>query len=153
MFGLTQPFHHRRMTAEMKADTKLWLSFLHNFNGIVHILEQTWFDNETEELYTDSAGGIQFGGACYFGGIWCFFQWPKLWTACPVMKDMTFLGMVPVLLTIFLWGHSLANKKFKMWIDNKALVDVLNKQTSKSRRVMHLVRVFVLHTMRYKYTV
>ena len=33
MTGLTKPFHHVRITAELKEDIKVWLLILHDFNG------------------------------------------------------------------------------------------------------------------------
>ena len=147
MTGMSKKYHHRRLTAEIKADLKLWLTFLESFNGVVHIPEQEWLSSETEKLF--SAGGDEFGAACYFNGEWSFYQWPSSWVGTAVMKDMTFLEMVPVLLAVCIWGHKLANKRVVLWIDNRALVDVLNKQSCKSRRVMQLVRFFILQTMRH----
>lgn len=46
-----------------------------------------------------------------------------------------------------IWGNQLQNKKIMFHIDNIALVDILNSQTSKSKRVMSLVRPFVLCTL------
>lgn len=152
MSGLTQPYNHRRMTSELKADLRMWLLFHENFNGVVHIPEQIWFDSKTEKLFTDSAGpagGADLGAACCFNGKWSFFQWLTSWAVEVVFRDMTFQEMVPVLLAMRILGKSLANKKVVMWIDNQALVEVLNRQTSKSRRLTHLVRSYVLITMKH----
>ncbi|XP_062613384.1 uncharacterized protein LOC134275160 [Saccostrea cucullata] len=45
----------------MKADLKVWLDFLQSFNGISVITEGVWVNNETLQLYTDSAGGEKGG--------------------------------------------------------------------------------------------
>ena len=41
---------------------KVWLSFLESFNWKAYFLESEWSDNETLELYTDSAGSDTMGG-------------------------------------------------------------------------------------------
>ena len=46
-----------------------------------------------------------------------------------------------------IWGSRLQNKKVKFDIDNRALVDIVNTQTSKSKRVMALMRPFILYTL------
>ena len=62
---------------------------------------------------------------------------------------MTFLEFVPVLLAMFIWGESFENKKLKFRIDNNALVVIVNKRTSKSKKVMKLMRPFVFITMKH----
>ncbi|XP_053398262.1 uncharacterized protein LOC128556673 [Mercenaria mercenaria] len=147
MSGLDKPHHHRRVTTDIVDDLRVWVSFLNNFNGVVHIPANVWHDSNVLNLHTDSAGAADCGGACYLDGCWAFFPWPLSWSKSQILKDMTFLEMVPVVLAIALWGSRIANKKVLMWIDNEALVKVLNKQSCRSKAVMHLVRYFVLKSM------
>ena len=65
------------------------------------------------------------------------------------MRDITFLELVPIVLALFVWGSALSNAKILFRIDNLALVNIVNKRTSKSKRVMSLIRPIVLYTMRY----
>ena len=83
------------------------------------------------------------------GKEWAYFQWPESWWESEVLRDITFLEMVPVLLAVFLWGRRLSNCKILLYIDNEALVSVLNKQSAKSKRLMQLVRSFILLAMEY----
>lgn len=66
---------------------------------------------------------------------------------------MTFLELFPVYVALLLWPQSLANKRILFHIDNMAVVHILNNPTSKSKRVMHLVRKIVLITLKYNITV
>ena len=59
---------------------------------------------------------------------------------------MTFLEFFPVVVAISVWGPLLANKKIFFHIDNHAVVQIINKKSSKSPQVMALVRKFVLDT-------
>jgi hypothetical protein len=63
------------------------------------------------------------------------------------MRDMTFLELIPVVLAIELWGNELQNRKVLFHVDNLSLVSVINSQSSRSKRVMELVRHFVFRLM------
>jgi len=144
-----KPFHFVRVTSEVKEDVKIWLSFLDNFNGTVIIPENFWISNEAIELLTDSSGNPLLGCGAYYSGQWVQYKWPDKWLNSPIFSDMTFLEFVPVLLAMFIWGESFKNKKLKFRIDNNALVVIINKRTSKSKKVMKLMRPFVFITMKH----
>jgi hypothetical protein len=51
--------HHKiRATKAIKADLKVWITFLTDYNGVT-VMDNLWTSNETVEFYTDSAGGGQ----------------------------------------------------------------------------------------------
>ncbi|XP_061196003.1 uncharacterized protein LOC133204281 [Saccostrea echinata] len=129
--GLNKPHHHTRVTLEMKADLKVWLDFLQSFNGISVITEGIWVNNETLQLYTDSAGGR-------YGGLWYIFCRPISWFVQGITRDMTFLELFPVHVAIELWKHQFSNNRILFYIDNMAVVHVINSTTSKSERVMKI---------------
>lgn len=147
MIGVKKPFHKIRITAAIKLDLLTWLTFLESFNGIAYIPSDTWLTSDCLELYTDSAGSNLLGCSCYYKQEWAFFPWPETWCSEELMKDITFLEMVPVVLALYLWGKQLSQKNVVLHIDNQALVYVINKQTTKSKRLMQLVRQFVLLAM------
>lgn len=149
MAYVRKPHYRVRITAEIRLDLTTWLTFLDSFNGVAYIPDTAWFSSDTLQLYTDSAGSPDLGCGCYFDKEWAFLQWPELWRGKQLMKDMTFLEMIPVLLALFLWGERLHQRKVLLHIDNEALVSVINTQTSKSKRLMQLVRRFVLLAMQH----
>jgi hypothetical protein len=71
------------------------------------------------------------------------------WHKPDIMAYITFLELVPIVLFIFLFKQDLSNKQILFHTDNKALVCILNKKSSKSRRGMGLIRPLVLYTMLY----
>jgi hypothetical protein len=99
------------------------------------------------DLYTDSAGSPDLGCGVYFSTHWSFFQWPAGWNMSEIMTHITFLELVPIVLSIFPFRHQFCNKHILFHTDNLALVSILNKRSSKSKRVMELIRPLVLHTM------
>ncbi|CAC5357929.1 unnamed protein product [Mytilus coruscus] len=132
MCGIQRPNHFIRVTLE-------------NFNGTLAFGESEWLSNSKIHLFT--AGSPDLGCGVYFSGRWAYFQWPSSLESTDVMADITFLELVPIVLSILLFKEDLHNKRILFHTDNKALVSILNKKSSKSRRVMELIRPFVLHTM------
>ena len=72
------------------------------------------------------------------------FGWPKHWKYIDGSHDMTFLELIPVVLSVIIRGDK---KKITFHIHNQALVAVLNKRTARSDLVMVLVRALVLKCM------
>lgn len=63
------------------------------------------------------------------------------------MTDITFLELVPIVLAMCLFKTQFCDKKILFHTDNKALVEILNKKSSKSKQVMQLVRPLILMAM------
>ena len=100
---------------------------------------------------TDSAGGSSLGcGAC-LSGKGTYIQWPRSWANTEVLRDITYLELVPIPLSILFWGYQLKNKKVIFYTDNDALVSVLNNESSKSDRVMSLLRDIVYWSLLFNF--
>jgi hypothetical protein len=90
-------------------DLMVWKLLLENFNGVSYILDKDWVSNVDLQLFTDSAGEgstpltCQNGCGVFFMGKLCYFQWPKKWHNSDILRDMTFLEMLPIALEICLW--------------------------------------------------
>ena len=104
-------FHFIRVSQGLRADLLVWNEFLQKFNGISYIHNLDWSTNFDIELYTDSAGGIAKGCGAYFAGKWAFLQWPVRWYSSDIMRDMTYLELVPIALAVYLWGSQFKHKK------------------------------------------
>ena len=141
--GAVKPFHKVRVTQDLREDLKIWKAFLRGFNGVSVILPD-WELNDHVDMHTDAAGTIGYGA--YLQGHWTAGAWPD-WV---LQGDysITFKELVPIVLTVFLWGHILANKKVLIYCDNEAVVHCINNQTSKSKPVLQLIRRFVLKCLR-----
>lgn len=142
--GLTKPFHHLRVTAAMKLDLHLWLWFFEHHNGISVFHDRFWLSNADANLFTDSAGGQDLGFGIFFQGHWCCAKWPDYWHKKGITKDITVLELFPILVALFIWGAELRNKRIRFNCDNESVVHILNSMTSKSDRVMSLVRLLMM---------
>ena len=127
----------------MNNDLLMWKLFLEQFNGNSYINDIGWISNFDLELYTDSAGGLGKGCAAYLNGKWTFLEWPTDWNSSEIFKDITYLEIIPIALAIFLWFDQFYKKNILFHIDNLAVVNILNKKSSKSERVMSILRLIV----------
>ncbi|XP_071160936.1 uncharacterized protein [Mytilus edulis] len=142
-----KPYYTVRLNSEVKADARVWLNFLDQFNGQCYFPDRFWSTNESLELFTDSAGNVLLGCGAYFQGHWVQYQWPSSWADTSILLGITGLELIPIVLSFMIWGPSFRNKKILLRIDNQALVNIVNKRTSKSKRVMIWIRQLVFLTM------
>lgn len=89
------------------------------------------------------------GCGCYFQGQWVFLQWPDSWANTQILRDITFLELVPIVLALHIWGEALQKKQIILFVDNMPLVHILNKQSSRSDRVMSFLRSLILVTLQH----
>ena len=118
-------------------------SFLENFNGKLFFFNDIWETSHTLHLYTDAPGSIGFGAV--FGCHWVHGIWPKMWKSFKI----AFLELSPIVLAVHVWGSLMANKRIIFFSDNAAVVDVVNKQTSRQKDIMVLLRDLVLSCLRH----
>lgn len=146
--GISKPHHRIRLNNNIKQDLRIWQIFLQSYNG-VSVIRTQFLDSQSIQLFTDSAGGKNGGFGIYFGGRWAHGTWPHSWFLHGLTRDMTLLEIFPVLVTITIWHQSLQNTRILFHIDNTAVVHVLNTLTSKSDKVMYVVRKLVLLLLRH----
>lgn len=147
----SRPHHMIRLNKGIKDDLVMWRTFLTQFNGVSYMLNPHWLQNDDLCLQTDSAGGSELGCGVYFEGKWAYLKWPSSWAHSDILKDITFLELIPIALAIFLWKERFRCMRLKFACDNMALVHIINAKTAKSERVMHLVRQIVLWSLQYDF--
>ena len=140
--GIVKPFHHVKITKQIKLDLQVWKNFMSNHNRKTFLLDYIWVSNEHLQLFTDASTTIGFGG--YFQDKWFHGIWP---VACKGL-NIALLELYPICLALHLWGEQLTNKCITINTDNMAIVYVLNNNTSKDPLIMLLVRKLVLLCMK-----
>lgn len=131
------------LTEETKADMKIWLSFLENYNGKSMFLNDTFLSSGTLELYTDAAQSKGYSGV--YRSQWFYGSFPDDWKTLNIMT----LEFYPIILSVEIWGPLWKNHAILFFTDNEALVSVINKQTSQVGQVMRMVRHLVLRCLQY----
>ena len=103
-------------------------------NGKSFLLSSCWATSQNLNLFTDMAGSL--GYAAIFGIHWCFGEWPSAWK----QFNIAILEFFPIFLAIEIWGLLMHDKCIVFFSDNQAVVDIINRQTSKNRSVMQCNR-------------
>ena len=141
--GITKPHYHIRISRGAKQDLTMWLQYLTEFNGRSFFLNDIWETSQTLQLFTDAAGSIGFGAV--FGAHWFHGLWPTTWHDF----NIAILELFPIVLTVHIWGTCMADKCVIFFSDNAAVVDIINKQTSKDSAIMVLLRDLVLSCLKH----
>lgn len=139
---VSQPNHRVTLNKDARRDLAAWQLFIQHFNGSSLLLKDKWLTSSSLDLYTDAAGSVGFGAI--FGKQWLMGKWPNHLKDFPI----TFKEIFPIVLAFEIWGPNLKNQCVTLHIDNVAAVYILNKQSSKDKYIMCLVRRFVLACMK-----
>ena len=136
--GVKKPWFKISLSDGAKSDLRMWLVFLRDFNGISVIPDQFWCAGEDIQLFTDASGGVGFGG--YLQGKWFQGKWP----IAVKSNSIAWMEFFPILVVVTLWGNILKGKRIIFRSDNMSVISIINKQTSRSPKIMKLMRFFVL---------
>ena len=141
----TKPHHYIRLTKSVKHDLDIWFHFLEHYNGKTMIRKLLGTDSHSIHLYTD-ASKFAFGGT--YGTYWIQGTWPTNWQT----QDITVLELYPIFLLVKMFEHKLVNSSITFHCDNSAIVDIINKQTSKHSTIMNILRPLVLTLLLHNIT-
>jgi hypothetical protein len=90
------------------------------------------------KLFTDAFKTFGYG-ACY-GTKWLSGNWLDSVSH----HNISLLEIYPIFLAISIWGHELSNKCIILKCDNLAVVYIINKNTSKDKNIMTILRKIIL---------
>ena len=82
----------------------------------------------------------KFGFGATFKELWIQCKYPGNWST----NDITVLELFPMYVMLSLFGHGIKNSTALFLCDNYAIVNIINKQSSKYAYLMELVRNIVL---------
>ena len=139
--GLSRPYHHRKVTNQVKLDLLVWKEFLLSYNRQTFFLDYRFLSPDVLQLFTDSSSTIGYGG--FFGSRWFSGTWSDKTRGL----NIALLELYPICLAIKLWGVQLSNKCIQINSDNMAVVHIINSFTSKDLSIMTLLRKLVLDCM------
>jgi hypothetical protein len=142
--GVKKSYYKIKLTQDVKLDLETWKWFLMQSNRKYFFLDYIWLTDEVLQLHTDASTSIGYGA--YYGTHWISGEWDDT-----VLNQyhITLLEFYPIFVSIYLWGNYLSNKCILLNCDNMAMVYILNKNTSKDKNIMTLLRKFVIICMKY----
>ena len=141
--------HHRLdLTLEAREDIAWWTYFLPEWNGTARFIDTAWSSADSLELFTDAAASV--GAGAYFGGSWFFIPWPQ------EIKDnkaihITWMELFPIVVAARIWGSAWSQKRVLFHTDNKAVVDIWYKQSSRVPVIMSLIRKLFLTAAQFNF--
>lgn len=126
----------------LKDDLKIWLAFTNNFNGY-SLWQEDVIPKQALHLFADAAGSIG-----YFNGHWSAEKRPDSWIQNCFIKNIVLVELFTVLVAINIWGEQFKNKGL-LHLDNKGVVFAINCLSSKSPRVVTILRHLVLCCLQF----
>ena len=87
------------------------------------------------------------GFGLFLDNHWFYREWPAWWKH----QNIVLLELVPIVLAVETWGCGFQNAAVTCHMDNKALVAIINKQSSKLRVVMTMIRRLVQASLKYNF--
>ena len=134
--------HHRLdLTLEAREDISWWFHFLPEWNGTARFIDPVWASADNLQLFTDAAASI--GAGAYFQGSWFFIPWPEEVKASKAFQ-ITWMELFPIVVAARIWGKAWSQKRVLFHTDNKAVVDIWYRQSSRVPLIMSLVRKLFL---------
>ena len=145
-----KPHHHLSVTKEIRLDLELWLRFLEN----EEVYSRPFFEFDSDltftpvEFCTDASRNklLGCGGIC--GQDWFILQWNKKFIA-DNQPSIAYLELYGLTVGILSWLQKYQNKRICVFCDNKSVVAMVNKTTSKCKNCMVLIRIIVMHCLNH----
>ena len=138
--GVKKLYHHIHITRPVKDDMQLWCNFLDHYNGVTLFLPQVPTTSAELNLHTDSCPQ-GFGGT--FRTNYFYGTFPPHWQG----HNICVLELFPILLALQLYTAEMSNQNIVIYSDNQAVVEVLNKKTTKHPPMLSLLRKLILHCL------
>ncbi len=143
--GRSVPHYFIKLSKEVLADLEMWAMFLENYNGKSFLYAPSLVTSQVINLYTDSS---KLGYGAIYGSNWIQGKWNSKWSAF----NIAVLEMYPLVALAYTFGHKLKNSVILFHCDNIAVVEIVNKLSSKDEKIMCLVRLLVLKLLQYNIT-
>ena len=134
------PYHFVKLTKSAKADLQIWLEFLSSYNGVTFFRHSHIVTSHEINMYAD-ASSLGFGAT--YGSQWVQARWPVSWKKFHI----TVLEFFPIFVLVSLFQKMIVNSNILFHSDNIAVVEIINKQTSKNKHVMKILRPLILILM------
>ena len=140
--GVKKPFHFVTLNEEARSDIRMWFIFFKCHNGKTMFLSPVRESSISLNLYSDAC---KKACSATFQSCWFVIKFPVSWQE----RNIAFLEFYPIVIALQIFGVQLSNRNIVFHCDNKAIVDVINKQSCKNVELMKLMRYMVLTAMQY----
>ena len=139
---VSKPFHSIRLTREITEDIHIWLQFLDRYNGITYFRALKITQSNVIHMASDAS---KLGFGAVFGKRWIQAAYPLNWQA----YHITVLELYPIYVMMTIFGQLMKNSNILFHCDNSAVVAIINKQSSKDKTIMGIVRPLVMQLIKH----
>jgi hypothetical protein len=141
-----RPYHYIKITNDMVCDLQTWLYFLANYNGITYFRSLKILPDTHLNMLSDAS---KQGYGATFGSHWIQERYPQHWQQLFDDKKIgiTTLELYPVLAIVTMFAHRIKNSHILFHSDNEGVVYIINKQSSRNKIIMNIIRPLVLVLM------
>lgn len=131
--NILNPNYYITLGSESKKDIEAWQLFIDKFDGKFVFLQDQWVSACKLYMYSDASGSIGYDAV--LGSQWFAEKWFKEHQE----YHITIKELFTIVLALEIWGKKLKNYKILFFSDNMAVVEIINKQSSKDKIIMRLV--------------
>ena len=144
---LRKDHHHLPVSQELRLDLEMWLLFLNHSSAYARSFLDYDTTSSTEiDLYTDASTLYGCGG--HFGPHWFIIPWDEEFLQA-FSPSINYLELYAVTVAVLNWAYILKNKRIILFCDNTSVVQMINVTSSKCKNCMVLIRLLVVHSMKY----
>ena len=136
------PHHFIQLTVGAKADLTWWRCFLQIWNGSSFFV----LPEPSKHVYSEASGSFGCGAVSLTLG-YVQLQWSEDWEE----MDILVKELVPVVLTVAMWGRFWQGQHICFHSDNMAVVSILQSKSAKSPQLMYLLRCFAFFSAYYHF--
>jgi len=141
--GKLNPAHSINITESMDKDLEMWELFLSSYNGKTIISTMPSFSSKELHMYSDSC---KAGYGATFGDEYLCGKFPVVWQE----YSIEILELYPIFLLLHIFHHKLRHNRVTFHCDNLSVVHIINKQSSKVKEIMSLLRPMILLMLKNK---
>ncbi len=146
--------HAIRLTDEAQDDLRWWQQYLAQWNGVSLLWEQQWLDHSSIlQPHTDACveGFAAVCGTQWFHGRWSPEQELAARDASMDRDSMPWKELFAIVAAAATWGLRWERRKVIFFTDCMPIVQALTKGSSRTRRIMQLIRALHYYAARHHF--
>ena len=139
--------YHIRITSENRMDLEIWNRFLQDPTVFYRsFMDFTPYNADDIDMYSDVSRSFLRGFGAYCGSRWTWAIWDYefMKKAQPSIEYLELFGATVVVLK---WIKLFKNRKITLFVDNKSVMHMINRLSSKCKNCMVLIRFIILEAL------
>jgi hypothetical protein len=142
------------LTEEAREDLLWWQRYIAQWNGVSLLWEQQWMDRSSIlQPHTDACvvGYAAVVNTHWFHGRWTLEQERAARDATMARDSMPWKELFAIVAAAATWGSGWERQKIVFFTDCMPVVQALKKGSSRTRRIMQLIRILHYYAARYHF--